>query len=281
VNDKTKYIKDDERLYPGREDVGPLLGAVGGFAGGEKGLKNFASTGDIGMSDTKIKDEIKKTAGVKPKPDENFKNAAPISKGSDLIYVGKPKGAKEVNDKTKYIKDDARLYPGREDLGFFTGATGGFAGGEVGLKRFAVEGKAEDIDIRNEDDTYRKTQGESPLAFAFGLGGVVTLAATLTNPEVLVKEVGEIANGTKDLSAVTKDLSAVSGEVVDIASKYGIDQQVVLTAVGVLGALAVGSYTYTQVKKAAASAIETTKTVAITSLFGIVVGKIALEILFK
>ena len=226
-------------------------------------------------------DEIKKTAGVKPKPDENFKNAAPISKGSDLIYVGKPKGAKEVNDKTKYIKDDARLYPGREDLGFFTGATGGFAGGEVGLKRFAEEGKAEDIDIRNEDDTYRKTQGESPLAFAFGLGGVVTLAATLTNPEVLVKEVGEIANGTKDLSAVTKDLSAVSGEVVDIASKYGIDQQVVLTAVGVLGALAVGSYTYTQVKKAAASAIETTKTVAITSLFGIVVGKIALEILFK
>ena len=211
---------------------------------------------------------------MKPKPDENFKNAAPISKGSDLIYVGKPKGAKEVNDKTKYIKDDARLYPGREDLGFFTGATGGFAGGEVGLKRFAVEGKAEDIDIRNEDDTYRKTQGESPLAFAFGLGGVVTLAATLTNPEVLVKEVGEIANGTKDLSAV-------SGEVVDIASKYGIDQQVVLTAVGVLGALAVGSYTYTQVKKAAASAIETTKTVAITSLFGIVVGKIALEILFK
>ena len=58
VNDKTKYIKDDERLYPGREDVGPLLGAVGGFAGGEKGLKNFASTGDIGMSDTKIKGKL-------------------------------------------------------------------------------------------------------------------------------------------------------------------------------------------------------------------------------
>lgn len=211
---------------------------------------------------------------MKPKPDENFTNAKPISKGSDLIYVGKPKGAKEVNDKTKYIKDDARLYPGREDLGFFTGATGGFVGGEVGLKRFAEEGKAEDIDIRNEDDTYRKKQPQSPLAFAFGLGGVVALASTLSDPEVVVKEVGEIADGTKDLSAV-------SGEVVDIASKYGIDQQVVLTAVGVLGALAVGSYTYTQVKKAAASAIETTKTVAITSLFGIVVARIALEIIFK
>jgi hypothetical protein len=35
------YIIDDARKYPAKENVGPLLGATGGFAGGEKGIKQL------------------------------------------------------------------------------------------------------------------------------------------------------------------------------------------------------------------------------------------------
>jgi hypothetical protein len=37
-----RVIYDDAYKYPGKEDVGPFLGAVGGFAGGEAALKQFA-----------------------------------------------------------------------------------------------------------------------------------------------------------------------------------------------------------------------------------------------
>lgn len=35
------FVIDDARKYPGKENVGPLLGATGGFAGGEKGIKQL------------------------------------------------------------------------------------------------------------------------------------------------------------------------------------------------------------------------------------------------
>jgi hypothetical protein len=35
------YVIDDKRKYPQKEDVGPLLGATGGFAGGEKGIEQL------------------------------------------------------------------------------------------------------------------------------------------------------------------------------------------------------------------------------------------------
>jgi hypothetical protein len=42
-----RVIYDEEYKYPGKEDMGFFLGAVGGFAGGEKVLKEFASTGEL------------------------------------------------------------------------------------------------------------------------------------------------------------------------------------------------------------------------------------------
>ncbi len=37
------------------------------------------------------------------------------------------------------IKDDPKKYPGKEDLGIFSGATGGWAGGEAGLWKLREE----------------------------------------------------------------------------------------------------------------------------------------------
>jgi hypothetical protein len=37
-------MQDDARIYPSKEDVGPLTGSAGGFAGGERGLQHFLAT---------------------------------------------------------------------------------------------------------------------------------------------------------------------------------------------------------------------------------------------
>ena len=98
----------DEVYTPGKDDVGPLSGATGGFGGGEKGLKQFVSEKGIPWTNDEAYPPKAKVAAQAADP------ASPIGKGKDLIYVGKPKGATKVDDKTKYIKDDARLYPGKE-----------------------------------------------------------------------------------------------------------------------------------------------------------------------
>lgn len=42
-----RLIVDDPRKYPGKEDVLGLNGAVGGWAGGERGLKQFVRDGEV------------------------------------------------------------------------------------------------------------------------------------------------------------------------------------------------------------------------------------------
>lgn len=37
-------MQDDARIYPSKEDAGPLTGSTGGFAGGERGLQHFIRT---------------------------------------------------------------------------------------------------------------------------------------------------------------------------------------------------------------------------------------------
>lgn len=45
-----RFVDDDPQKYPDKESVGPLLNAVGGFAGGERGVKAFAETGRIPLA---------------------------------------------------------------------------------------------------------------------------------------------------------------------------------------------------------------------------------------
>ena len=159
--------------------------------------------------------------------------------------------------KTKYLKDDERLYPGKEDLGGFLGATGGFAGGEVGLKRFAESG---DIDIRDEEDSRGRRQPQSPLVVAFGLGGLAAFGSIIL-----------------DLPEETGGLPKINTEVLNAG---GIDPQVALSVAGGLGALAIGGYALTQAKKMTAKVVENTKKVAVTTIFLVVTAKLA-EIVLK
>lgn len=45
------FIVDDDRKYPQKESLGPLTGVVGGFTGGELGVKQFVEVGDIKLAD--------------------------------------------------------------------------------------------------------------------------------------------------------------------------------------------------------------------------------------
>jgi len=206
-----------------------------GFKGGEVGLKNFA-------------EDIKK-AGV-PKKKKFFKgqeNPEAIGKGKDKIYVGNE----------TYVKDDARLYPGKEDVGFFSGATGGFAGGEVGLKRFAADG---DIDIR-EDDSNARRQPPSPLTVAFGLGGVAAVGSLILD---LPDEV--------DLQSLS---SSSLSEIQQTAQAAGVDSNWFVFSLAAGAALVGGATIYGAAKKATKNAVEAAKETGTKVVFGLVVLKAA------
>lgn len=44
---KGRVVVDDPTKYPGKDDIGPLAGVAGGFAGGEAGLKQYVATGTV------------------------------------------------------------------------------------------------------------------------------------------------------------------------------------------------------------------------------------------
>lgn len=44
---KGRVVYDDSAKYPGKEDIGPLPGATGGFAAGEVGVWQFVETGEV------------------------------------------------------------------------------------------------------------------------------------------------------------------------------------------------------------------------------------------
>lgn len=244
VNGKGQVDVDNGEYEPERS---PL---TGGFGGGEKGLKKFVQEKGIpyGPDVNYVKEEYRQVADP----------AKPIGKGKDLIYVGKPKGAKEVDDKTKFVKDDARLYPDRNAL------TGGFAGGEVGLKRFSETG---DIGLK-EDGVPGKPQPQSPLVLAFGLGGVAAIGAIVSDPEnfpTLSKLAAEkISSGDLNLVQAGSDLAQSPAAVY---------------VVGAVAFLVLGGYTLTQMKKATEGLVESVQKFAVTGVFGLVVLKLALTIL--
>ena len=107
-------------------------------------------------------------APAKPAP------AKPVSApaGKAAIYVGFGKDELELRKsgaQGRVIVDDPALYPGKEDLGFFNGATGGFAGGEKGVRMLVDKGE---LKLRPPGDLSRKRQVSS-----LALGAFVVAAA--------------------------------------------------------------------------------------------------------
>jgi hypothetical protein len=97
---KGRYVNDDPKKYAGRDNW-----FTGGWPGGEKALKEVF---------------VKENPGEKPKSEAKKMGDLPdYAQGEDDIYVGKG----------RFVKGDAKQFAGRDNL-----FTGGWAGGEVGLK---------------------------------------------------------------------------------------------------------------------------------------------------
>ena len=67
--------------------------------------------------------------------------AAVANESEKEIYLGfeKTDTAPRAGRKGRVVKDDPRKYPGREDMGFFLGVVGGWAGGEAALAKLKDE----------------------------------------------------------------------------------------------------------------------------------------------
>lgn len=198
-----RVVKDDPKKYPNKEDLGPFTGVVGGWAGGEAGL-------------WKIREAYQNEAESKSKPVNAAPPAAPVPEPSspkeELIYVGFGKNELELRKsgaKGRVVVDDPRKYPNKEDIGFFAGATGGFAGGEYGLRRFIEEGE---IKLRPEGQPARSSQF-SPLTLAgllvvAGAGGGIALdRATSVGSDVVTQ--GKLALQPVDENTRTLLIMAV------------------------------------------------------------------------
>ena len=96
---KGRWVKDDPKKYASRDDW-----FTGGWPGGEVGLKE-------GFINEPFE---------KPPPSSPLNRMPEDVEGDDVVYVGKGKFARGV---------DATKFSGRDNL-----LTGGWAGGEVGLK---------------------------------------------------------------------------------------------------------------------------------------------------
>lgn len=162
-----RFISDNPKKYPQRTEL------VGGWAGGELGLKQFVEEYNRAKANPPPSSQLK--LGRDPKP---------ISRGADPIYLGF--GKTDIEDrragaKGRVIKDDARKYPQRDAV------VGGFAGGELGVKTFVEVG-----DVPLAESAKRRRQ-QSPLIVA----GLVSLAATIGG--LLLTEAGEVVQGALGL----------------------------------------------------------------------------------
>uniref|UniRef100_A0A7S0S335 Uncharacterized protein n=1 Tax=Chlamydomonas leiostraca TaxID=1034604 RepID=A0A7S0S335_9CHLO len=167
---KGRVIKDDPAKYPDREDMGPLRGVVGGWAGGETSLWQFreAIKGEGKSENKSVKGVLAPSSPVRQPQKTRWNVKTTSSAGKDAIYVGFAKDELELRKsgvQGRVIYDDAAKYPGKEDVGLFLGATGGFAGGEAALKQFAETGE---LRLLKPGDPAIKKQF-SPLTLAFVL----------------------------------------------------------------------------------------------------------------
>ncbi|CAG9460567.1 unnamed protein product [Pedinophyceae sp. YPF-701] len=169
---KGKKITDDPSKYPEKNEF------VGGWAGGEVGLWSFRDEAKAGATAAPAEEEPAEPAepseGVAEAKwvDGRSVKARVVKQGGDTLYIGNG----------RFITDASYKYGGKEDVGAFPGATGGFAGGERGLQQFLETGDIEFTDGR-------PTQGQSPLAGGFLIAGMgAGLYALSDSVDVVGKE---------------------------------------------------------------------------------------------
>ncbi|KAF8067268.1 hypothetical protein HT031_002315 [Scenedesmus sp. PABB004] len=196
---KGRVIVDDPTKYPGKEDVGFLPGATGGWAGGEAGLWQLREQVLREKAAAKgAKGGAAPAAAAAPAPARPA--SPPAAKdGKAPIYLGY---GKDELDKRKagapgrVILDDPAKYPAKDDLGPLLGATGGFAGGEKGLKQFVATGEVTLRDPRAPGAQQTSPVAVAGLLVAAGAGGGLLLNEVTDLGEYAVK--AEIVNAPID-----------------------------------------------------------------------------------
>lgn len=183
---KGRVIKDDPSKYPDRNELG-----VGGWAGGELGLWSFRDQVKVAPAEEAPQGgiDIGKITSFLGSRDEGdvkkFKakvNGVQVEgevrgTGDDMVYIGREKSERATPGKPgKFIMDNARKYPDKEDFGIIYGATGGFAGGEQGLQQFVEKG---DVDLLPPGT--RRRAPPNPLVILFTVTGAAGLAVLISS----------------------------------------------------------------------------------------------------
>jgi hypothetical protein len=220
-----RVIVDDPKKYPGKEDVGAFLGAVGGWAGGEAALwqlreevkreeaaaKQRAADEDKARADAaaaaQAKLEAARQAAAKAEQAAKAAKAAGAAEAAP-IYLGYGKGEARDAAPGRLIVDDPRKYPGKEDVLGLSGAVGGWAGGERGLKQYVRDGEV----VLREPGMPGAAQF-SPVAIAAlmvvaGAGGGLLLNGAVDVGETVVRT--EIVDAPIDEGTRTLLLAAVA-----------------------------------------------------------------------
>lgn len=208
---KGRVIKDDPKKYPGKDDLGFFLGATGGWAGGEAALQQMLEDEkEVIMSATESRRVGRKSSSMPKLPPKNS--------GKDLIYIGFSKDELEIRksgERGRFIVDDPRLYPAKEDVGGLKGATGGFVAGEVGVQQFVQQGE---VRLRDPRDPRRQF---SPVAVAGilvggGVGGTLLLTKIFDVGEAVVNSeisTAPVDDDTKGLLLAAVALLGAAGLV--------------------------------------------------------------------
>ncbi|CAK0783565.1 hypothetical protein CVIRNUC_006764 [Coccomyxa viridis] len=136
---KGRMIDDNEERYPSRSEM------AGGWAGGEKGLRAFIQEAD---------------------------KQGPASQEEN----GSQPAAREPGTGKKSPKQaalDPGAYPGKESVGFLSGITGGFAGGERGVQQFVEKGQLDLVPPGKEKREFSVLLIAGGAAVAAALGGLL------------------------------------------------------------------------------------------------------------
>lgn len=214
---KGKYITDDPKKYPNKENGGDLFqGISGGWAGGEVGLKAFTA-------DNKPEPaaDSSESSGNKNVVDSKFSGkdvvAEKLGEGEDTLYIGyNPRSPDDIKARKegamgKFVIADAAQYPSKEDLGFGE-VTGGFAGGEKGLKQFVEKGKIEFLDPSQRSREWSPIVVATIVAGAGSLGTILLSGAFDLSNGIINKNVLENAmdEKTRTIFQVALGLLAVA-----------------------------------------------------------------------
>ncbi|DBA99997.1 TPA: hypothetical protein ACH3X1_013864 [Trebouxia sp. C0004] len=238
-----RVISDDPSRYPDRTQT------TGGWSGGEKGLAAF------------IEEEQQKLSANKAVVPEDQREAQKagnkptvVSKDGDTIYLGFDKGdTRKPGQAGRYIQDDPKKYPGKENMGPLSGVVGGFAGGEAGLQQFIQEGE-----IKFKDPNEKGSGSFNILAFAGLFAVATTVGGVLLTDAVDFGEVG-VKEGVSNANAQLQQLTS---------SPSGGDSKILLEVVlALFGVTATGVVIRTALKSVAGKVTRSSLNVAKLAIF--------------